>query len=120
MKLGSLVQSDSAKLLQVLPSVWKTDGAWERARGLLGRPALEWGQALWIEPCSNVHTFGMRFALDLAFLDALGVVKKLVRDVQPLRISGSWGAQITLEMRSGQLDRMALRVGDTLAWQPQP
>ena len=118
MRLGSLVRVDPANSLQVLPSVWKVDGALERARGLLGRPALEWGQALWIEPCNNVHTFGMRYALDLAFLDALGVVKKLVRDVQPLRMSGAWGARATVEMRSGQLERMELCVGDVLVWQP--
>lgn len=42
----------------------------ERLRGLLGRSGLERGQALVIEPCSSVHGVGMRFAIDVLFLDA--------------------------------------------------
>ena len=118
MKLGCLVATGANSSLCIMPAVWKTESAWDRARGLLGRPALEWGQALWIEPCNNVHTLGMAYALDLAFLDARGIIKKLVRDVKPLRVAAARGAQVTLEMRSGQLDRLALKLGDMVAWSP--
>ena len=118
MKLGCLVPKGADSSQCIMPTVWKTETAWDRARGLLARPPLEWGQALWIEPCSSVHTLGMAYALDLVFLDAQGVVKKLVRDVKPLRVAAARGAKVTLEMRSGQLDRLALRLGDAVAWSP--
>ena len=120
MKLGCLVHKDADSSQCIMSVVWKTETAWDRARGLLARPPLEWGQALWIEPCSNVHTVGMTYALDLAFLDAHGVIKKLVRNVKPLRIAAALGARVTLEMRSGQLDRLALKLGDSVTWSASP
>jgi hypothetical protein len=120
MKLGRLVPKDADSSQCIMPTVWKTENAWDRARGLLARPALDWGQALWIEPCNNVHTLGMAYALDLAFLDAHGVIKKLVRDVKPLRMAAARGAKVTLEMRSGQLDRLMLQLGDSVAWSANP
>jgi uncharacterized membrane protein (UPF0127 family) len=120
MKLGCLVAKGIEASQRIMPTVWKTETAWDRARGLLARPPLEWGQALWIEPCNNVHTVGMTYALDLAFLDAHGVIKKMVRDVKPLRAAAARGAKVTLEMRSGQLDRLALKVGDAVVWSAGP
>lgn len=116
MKLGYLVAKGIETSEPIMPTVWKTETAWDRARGLLARPPLEWGQALWIEPCNNVHTMGMTYALDLAFLDAHGIIKKMVRDVKPLRMAAARGAKVTLEMRSGQLDRLALKLGDAVVW----
>lgn len=48
----------------------------ERSRGLLGRDGAE--GAMWIEPASSVHTVGMRFAIDVAFLDRRGHVLRMV------------------------------------------
>jgi uncharacterized membrane protein (UPF0127 family) len=116
MKLGCLVAKGIETSEPIMPTVWKTETAWDRARGLLARAPLERGQALWIEPCNNVHTVGMTYALDLAFLDAHGVIKKMVRDVKPLRVAAARGAKVTLEMRSGELDRLALKLGDAVVW----
>ena len=76
----------------------------ERARGLLGRDGLDAGVCMLLRPCGLVHTFGMRFALDLVFLDALGRVVKRARGVPPGRIR--WGgrrARATLEAQAGWL-----------------
>ena len=113
MKVGAV----SANGQGGLSKVFKAESAWERARGLLGRPPLDWGEGFWIEPCSSVHCMGMGYALDLAFVDAQGVIKKLVRDVRPWRMASHWGARATLEMRGGQLDRCAWQVGDRLAFE---
>lgn len=99
-----------------LQRVWRADSAWERGRGLLGRAPLDWNEGFWIEPCSSVHTVGMGYALDLAFLDAQGVVRKLVQNLAPWRMAFCFGARTTLEMRGGQLQRCGWKVGDTLAW----
>lgn len=116
MKSGTVAASGEAASAIMLEQVWQAESVWERGRGLLGRAPLDWGQGFWIEPCSSVHTIGMGYPLDLAFLDAQGVIRKLVRDVRPWRMASAWHARTTLEMRSGQLDRCAWRVGDRLTW----
>jgi uncharacterized membrane protein (UPF0127 family) len=47
-------------------------GSWARSRGLLGRDGLT--GALWLQPCRQVHTFGMRFSVDVAYVDRRGRV----------------------------------------------
>jgi uncharacterized membrane protein (UPF0127 family) len=99
-----------------LARAWKAEGPWERVRGLLGREPLGPGEALLIEPCWLVHTFGMRYALDLAFVDGSGRVRKLAYDVRPGRIAGSPGARQTFEFPAGVLAGLPLRVGDRVVW----
>ncbi len=96
--------------------MWKTANAWERLRGLLGRPPLIAGQALLIDPCPSVHTLGMAYPLDLVFLDPHYRVLKLVSRLSPLRWSGCPGARATLELSPGALETLALSKGDTLQW----
>lgn len=112
MKMGSVQANAKTGLLKV----WKADSSWERGRGLLGRPALDWNEGFWLEPCASVHTMFMRYPLDLVFLDSEGVIRKIACDVRPWRMASAWGAQVTLEMRSGQVDRTDWKVGDKLAW----
>ncbi len=102
----------------VVPRVWLARGVWSRMRGLLGCPDLPDGCGLLLDPCGSVHTFGMRFAIDLAFLDRHGRVCRVVRDVSPGRgpIFGGWTARRTLEVASGQLEE--LRPGTMLKWTP--
>jgi uncharacterized membrane protein (UPF0127 family) len=114
-KLGALYAGECC----LLPRVWKAAGTWDRMRGLLGRPPLQPGEGLWIEPCASVHTLGMGYALDLAFVDAQGRVKKLVHGISPLRLAGAVGARATLEAGAGQLAACGLNVGDQIAWREQ-
>lgn len=116
MKLGALYAATPAPRRCLVPQVWKAATAWERARGLLGRPPLQPGQALLIEPCASVHTIGMAYPLDLAFIDRHGVVKKLVRGLRPLRFAAGAGARATLEMPPGALDACGLCEGDSVLW----
>ncbi|HUO45184.1 MAG TPA: DUF192 domain-containing protein [Burkholderiales bacterium] len=115
MKYGMLYEKNSGKKL--LPEVWKASTSWERMRGLLGRPPLTAKQGLVIEPCRMVHTIGMRYPIDLAFIDASGRVRKLVFALSPGRIAGSLFATATLEFAAGTLRRIGLQPGDTLLWQ---
>ena len=100
----------------VLPTVWRTASAWERMRGLLGRPALRAGEGLWIEPCSSVHTVGMRYPLDLAFVDRAGVVRRTVAALAPLRFAAAPAAVATLELAPGSLASVGLTEGAHLQW----
>lgn len=99
-----------------MPKVWDAAGAWERTRGLLGRPPLGAGEAMLIRKCGMVHTLGMRYPLDLAFLDRSGTVRKLVRGLAPARMAGSLAAIATLEMPPGTLDAIGLKAGDRICW----
>jgi len=95
---------------RVLASVEVVGSRGERRRGLLGRD--DFDGALLLEPCRWVHTIGMRFPIDVAYLDAEGKVIKTVR-------MSSWrvgvpvgGARKVVEARAGAFDRWGLRVGD--------
>jgi len=91
-----------------------------RLRGLLGCRALGPDAALLIERCRAVHTVGMRFAIDLVFLDRAWLVTRVVQNVPPgrLMVGGGWHAVRVLESEAGCLDVAALRIGETLTWRP--
>lgn len=88
---------------------------WERGKGLLGRPALPPGEALWIKPCNNIHTFFMKFPIDCIFMDSRMEIKNIARNVAPFRLVGPyWKASSVIETPSGFADAKNLKVGDSL------
>jgi uncharacterized membrane protein (UPF0127 family) len=91
-----------------------------RTRGLLGRQSLGKGEGLWIVPCEAVHTFGMRFAIDLVFLDRRNVVRKVRSSVRPWRLSGCLRAHSVIELAAGTLKSTPVHPGDTLHFSPAP
>ena len=70
--------------------------------GATGLPA---GHALLLRPCASVHTFGMRFPIDVAFADADGTVLRVIRDVPPRRVRRCPKAAVALETHAGELGR---------------
>lgn len=89
-----------------------------RTRGLLGRQSLTAGEGLWIVPCEAVHTFGMRFAIDLVYLDRRNIVRKVRNSVPPWRLSGCLRAHSVIELAAGTLKSTPVRPGDTLQLSP--
>lgn len=71
-----------------------------RLRGLSWKSRREAEPGLLIPRCSSVHTFGMRFPLDLYFLDAQGRVISIRRRVPPRRFAWERGASAVLEVPS--------------------
>ena len=61
-------------------------GFLSRFVGLLGTASIADGEGLWIVPCRSVHTLGMRYPIDVAFLDARGVVVGILGGLPPNRI----------------------------------
>jgi uncharacterized membrane protein (UPF0127 family) len=90
----------------------------QRLRGLLGRPPLQCGQGLLIEPCNSVHTLAMGYALDLLFLDRGNRVLGWREQVRPWRAAGWRGARSTLELPAGSLAAIAPVIGEVLHWLP--
>ena len=93
------------------------DGA-KRRKGLLGRDQLPAGEGLWIVPCEAVHTFGMRFAIDLVYLDARMRVRKVRSSVPPWRLSACLSAHSVLELAPGTICRTQTKPGDMLECSP--
>ena len=89
-----------------------------RMIGLLSRSNLEKDEGLWITPCTSIHTFFMRFNIDVAFLDREG---KVIRIYSSLRPWMSWihpRALGVLEVKAGVLEESEIKAGDILTLCP--
>src|SRR5262245_8378549 len=85
---------------------------WSRLKGLLGTSALAPGEGLWIKPCRQVHMFGMRYALDVVFLDDGGRVVRTVAGLKPNSISPKVAeAASVLELPVGTIARSGIDIG---------
>ncbi len=94
------------------------DSPWTRLRGLLGRPSLAGGEGLLLSPCRAIHMYGMRFPIDVAFLDPEGKVVATYDGIAPgKRTSVHREARYALEVPVGTLRETGTRVGDTLEWE---
>jgi uncharacterized membrane protein (UPF0127 family) len=97
---------------RVLASAEVADARSARRRGLLGRDHLE--GALVLRPCRWIHTIGMRFPLDVAFLDDDGTVVKTMH-MHRRRIGVPvWRACTVIEAEGGAFARWGLHVGDVI------
>ncbi len=94
----------------------KAETAFERTCGLLGKPALCDDQGLWIAPCKSVHTFGMRYSLDIVYLDRRQQIQKIRSHMRPARVSWHLLAQSVIELRGGTAAALGLEAGDELRW----
>ena len=88
------------------------DTAKLRNKGLLGRDSLAPGEGLWIVPCESVHTFWMRFAIDLIYLDRRSRIRKLREAVPAWRLSACLTAFSILELPAGAIRSSKSEVGD--------
>jgi uncharacterized membrane protein (UPF0127 family) len=97
---------------RVLASAEVADARSARRRGLLGRDHLD--GAIVLRPCRWVHTIGMRFPLDIAFLDDDGMVVKTMQMHQHRIGVPVWRASLVVEAEAGAFARWGLHVGDTV------
>lgn len=95
------------------------DSAATRNKGLLGRTGLPPGGGLWIVPCESVHTFFMKFPLDLIYLDRNKRVKKVRGNVGPWRLSACLSAHSIIELPAGTLKKTQTERGDQLEFAPR-
>ena len=95
------------------------DSWWARFRGLLGTPPLPAGEGLLIDPCRGVHMFGMRYPIDVAFLDRAGKVVGICHRLAPgARSPFVRAARSALELPAGTLEAAGITEGDTLTLSP--
>lgn len=94
------------------------DSGPKRNKGLLGRDNLVDGGGLWIVPCESVHTFFMRFPIDLVYLDRKNQIKKVRSAVRPWRLSACLSAHSILELPAGTIQATETQTGDILEFSP--
>ncbi|MBM4036227.1 MAG: hypothetical protein FJ291_31210 [Planctomycetes bacterium] len=87
----------------------------DRRRGLLGRTSLEPGEGMLLDPCRSVHTIGMKFPIDIVFLDRDMKVVGLKAEVKPGSLNNTClKARSTLELPAGTAAARRLELGDAL------
>ena len=119
---GYLVAFNRTRDRKVASRVGKADDHESRGRGLLGRASMDaneglWivlGEGLWIVPCPTIHTFFMKFAIDVLFLDKNLKVVRIIENMKPWRLSPwVYSAHSVLELAGGVL-KGSISVGDQL------
>lgn len=89
---------------RVAATVARAEGWWAKGWGVLGRRALPPGEGLWLPGVASVHTVGVRFPLDLLFLDDCFRAVRRAPGTPPGRwLVGAPGACHTLELGAGTL-----------------
>ncbi len=85
-----------------------------RRTGLLKHTGLAPGDGLWIVPCESVHSFFMKFTIDVLYLDREHKVKKVRPEMVPWRVSACLTAHSVLELPAGTIARTGTVPGDQL------
>jgi uncharacterized membrane protein (UPF0127 family) len=92
----------------------------QRRRGLLGRDRLDPEEGIYLAPCEWIHTFGMRFPIDVAFLSPDGRVLAVHHELKPNRLSRPvLRAEGVLELAAGHLRETGTEVGDIIRFRDQ-
>ncbi len=90
------------------------DTSAKRRTGLLKHDRLDPGHGLWIVPCESVHSFFMKFAIDLVYLDRNKKVLKVRHRMVPWRLSACLTAHSILELPAGAVAASGTEKGDQL------
>lgn len=90
-----------------------------RLQGLINRPFLESGSALVLPRCKSIHTFFMRFPIDVLFLNKQGKVVGKIEAMAPFRISPLfWQARQAIELPANTLKNTATQIADIIQIEP--
>ena len=98
-------------------SVDLADTSAKRRTGLLKHERLDAGEGLWIVPCESVHSFFMKFTIDLVYLDKNKIVRKVRHRMVPWRMSACLTAHSILELPAGAVAESGTQKGDQLEFE---
>ena len=89
------------------------DSFFTRLKGLLGKKELPHGEGLWIKHCKSIHTFGMRFPIDVVFLDKEYLIVGLAKALKPNRIPHLYSSTSSvIELPAGTIDETRSCIGN--------
>ncbi|MHB8964300.1 MAG: DUF192 domain-containing protein [Saccharofermentanales bacterium] len=104
--------------IEIADRLMLADTFFSRLKGLSKHQRLEEGEGLIIRPCSQIHTIGMKFPIDIVFLTKSGVVIQFEQDMQPGVVSGyvpkAWQV---VELKSGTIAAKGISTGKTIAFE---
>ena len=104
----------------ILESLSVANSFWGRLRGLMGAKVLGSAEGLALIPCNSIHSFFMRFPIDVLFLDAQGRVLRCEQAMLPWRIGAFVpGAKMAIEANAGVLST-TVQVDDIVEIREQP
>jgi hypothetical protein len=93
------------------------DSILKRIKGLLGKASFNKGQALIIKPCNSIHTFFMRFPIDVLFMDKNNKVIQAIPGIKPFKLTSIYfQADHVIELPSGTIKDSLTSVGDKLSY----
>ena len=96
------------------PNIMVADNMISRLVGLMFRKEIKGADGLLLDPCNSIHTFFMRYSLDIVFIGKGNKVVKIIRDLKPWRMTWIYfRSHKTLEVPAGKLP-LDLKEGDTL------
>lgn len=99
----------------VAGAVSMADTPWQRFVGLMGKRELAADAGLCLRPCSSIHMFFMRMAVDAVFLDKDGMVVRMYSSLRPWRVTRVVRkAKSCIELPAGTLVAAGVKVGDRL------
>lgn len=95
------------------------DSMLSRLRGFLFRKAPVMGEGILLTPCKGVHMYGMRFPLDVMFIDHAGRIMAIHEGLAPGRRTPMYSqSNYALELPAGAVAATRTIVGDQLSWSP--
>ncbi len=101
----------------VLEQAEVADTFFLRLKGLLGRSGLPPGKGILIKPCRAVHTLGMSFSIDVAFVDNNNCICYLIEDMSPCKLSPAVkGSAYVIEGPAGTFKQSGTALGDEVSW----
>ncbi len=91
------------------------DRLWQRVKGLLGKKVLRPGCGLVLKPCNSIHTYFMRFPIDVLFVDKANRVIKTLPGLKPYRLTALYfNAYFVIELPVGLIKASGTSEGDIL------
>jgi uncharacterized protein len=95
--------------------IFLADNPFKRMKGLLGRRSLKDSEAMVIKPCNAIHTFFMRFPIDVLFVNKDNRVVKIIANLPPFRLSPiCFTGQFVVELPAGTIQNTHTTLGDQL------
>tara|TARA_Y100001935_G_scaffold255643_1_gene270409 strand:- start:12538 stop:12903 length:366 start_codon:yes stop_codon:yes gene_type:complete len=104
--------------LATLNTIERTETIFDRMRGLLGKKYLDDESGLWIVPCNAIHTFGMKFPIDLIYFDKNLKIIGLKNSINSKRFSMLVKAKSVLEIREHMLNELNIKKSCYAKWNP--
>ena len=106
------------KIEVIAAKIVKADNFFSKLFGLIIRKKLKDKEGFLIENCSSIHTFWMRYSIDVIFLNKKNLVLAIYHNIKPFRatlfIRNAYSA---LELKSGTIEKTSLEVGDLVQFE---